>query len=43
MHTNERADDHIFAEQVIAHAALNRGSCHRGFMKDLVDGAAKVA
>ncbi len=32
-----------YAEQVIAHAALNGGSCHRGFVKDLVDGAAKVA
>ncbi len=32
-----------YAEQVIAHAALNGGSCHWGFVKDLVDGAAKVA
>ena len=29
------------AEKVIAHAAANGGSCCRGFMKDLVDGAAK--
>ncbi len=32
-----------YAEKVIAHAALNGGSCHRDFVKDLVDGAAKVA
>jgi hypothetical protein len=32
-----------YAKQVIAHAALNGGSCCRGFVKDLVDGAAKVA
>jgi hypothetical protein len=27
-----------YAEKVIAHAALNGGSCHWGFVKDLVDG-----
>jgi hypothetical protein len=32
-----------YAEQVIAHAASNGGSCRWGFVKDLVDGAAKVA
>jgi hypothetical protein len=32
-----------YAEKVIAHAASNNGSCHRGFVKDLVDGTAKVA
>lgn len=31
------------AEKVIAHAAANGGRCRRGFMKDLVDGAAKCA
>ncbi len=31
-----------YAEQVIAHTALNGGSCRWGFVKDLVDGAAKV-
>jgi hypothetical protein len=31
-----------YAEKVIAHAALNGGSCHWGFVKDLVDGAAQV-
>jgi hypothetical protein len=40
MHTNERAVDQIL---FIAHAVSNGGSCRRGFVKDLVDGAAKVA
>jgi hypothetical protein len=26
-----------YAERVIAHAAPNGGSCHRGFVKELVD------
>jgi hypothetical protein len=32
-----------YAEKVIPHAASNGGSCRRGFVKDLVDKAAKVA
>ncbi len=32
-----------YAEKVIAHAALNGGSCCWGLVKVLVDGAAKVA
>ncbi len=32
-----------YAEKVIAHAALNGGSCCWGFVKHLVDGGAKVA
>ncbi len=30
-----------YAEKAIAHAALNGGSCHWGFVKDLVGMAAK--
>ena len=32
-----------YAEQVIAHADANGGSCHQGFVKNLVNAAAKVA
>ncbi len=32
-----------YAEKVIAHAAVNGGSCHPGFVKELVDKAAHVA
>jgi hypothetical protein len=31
------------SEKAIDHAALNGGSCRRGFVKDLVDGAAQDA
>jgi hypothetical protein len=32
-----------YAGKVIAHAAVNGGSCHPGFVKELVDKAAHVA
>ena len=32
-----------YAKKVMAHAAENCGSCHQGFMKELVDNAAQVA
>jgi hypothetical protein len=33
----------LYVEKVVAHAAANGGSCHQGFVKDLVDKAAQVA
>jgi hypothetical protein len=33
----------LYAKKDMAHAAENGGSCHRGFMKKLVDNAAQVA
>ena len=32
-----------YAEKVIAHANANGGSCHPGFVKNLVNAAARVA
>jgi hypothetical protein len=32
-----------YAKKVMAHAAENGGSCHQGFVKELVDNAAQVA
>jgi hypothetical protein len=32
-----------YAEKVIAHATMNGGICHQGFVKDRVDKAAQVA